>query len=306
MNYTIATGPARDDTWFQLRSTGIGASEIAAVLGESKWGSPLTVYLQKIGESDGQEHTEAMDWGLKLERVICEELATRADVTITARPPGLLRSTEHTWALASPDAMTYDNEPVEVKNLAWGYREDEWEDALPQQYYLQCQQQMLVTGAQRCLFGALTHGQRLVWEWVPRNEIAIQRIIVGGAAFWQRVLDRNPPSSDGHASDRKALANQATEDDAVELYEADIDGLLGSYQQWRTARLEADKEAKALKKAEEAAGNQIAQRLGHHRSGYTVTGWQMAWKRVERKGYVVKPTSYEQFTITPPKEIKVA
>ena len=162
--YTVATGPERSPEWHELRGTGIGASEIAAVLGESKWASPLTVYLEKIGEMEPEEQTEPMLWGLKLERIICDELASRADVAITARSPGLLRSTEHTWALASPDAMTYDDEPVEAKNLAWGYREDEWEEALPAQYYLQCQQQMLVTGAPRCLFGAVTHGQRLVWE----------------------------------------------------------------------------------------------------------------------------------------------
>ena len=141
---------------------------------------------------------------------------------------------------------------------------------------------------------------------MDRDEIAIRRIIAGGSAFWQRILDRNPPDSDGHERDRKALAQQATEDDAVELYEADVDGLLGSYHKWREARLAAEKEAKALKKAEDTAANQVAQRLGRHRSGYTITGWQMTWKRFERKGHVVKPTSYDRFIITPPKEIKVA
>jgi putative phage-type endonuclease len=305
MNYTLVTQEHGTPAWHGLRGTGIGASEIGAVLGVSPWASPLTVYLDKVDGHDDVEQTEAMAWGLKLERIICSELAERADVSLSGSP-GLLRSIEHPWMLASPDDVTAGSEPVEVKNLAWGYREQEWQESVPEHYYLQCQQQMAVMGAARCLFGALTHGQRLVWEWIARDESAIQRIVHGGAAFWDRVLQRDPPASDGHPRDRGRLAAKAAEGSAsVELYEDDVQQLTDEWLERRGRRLRLDREAKDAKRLEDAVANQIAQKL-NGRSGYTVTGWQFAWVTTERKGYTVEPATVTSFKITQPKGVKSA
>ena len=306
MTYTIVSQEAHTHEWYGLRCTGIGASEIGAVLGVSPWASPLTVYLDKVDGRECNEQPEPMFWGLKLERVIADEVATRADVQLCGAP-GLLRSSEHEWMIGSPDDMTADGDPVEVKNLAWGYRESEWLESVPEHYYLQCQQQMAVVGAKRCLFGALTHGQHLVWEWIQRDESAIQRIVHGGSALWDRVLRRDPPDSDGHPRDSARLAAWADRrrGDGIELYEQDIQPLTDEWQIRRAERLAAEKSAKEMKRLEDAAANQIAQRIGGIH-GYTVTGWQFAWVNTQRKGYTVEPTTVTTFKITPPKGAKAA
>jgi len=302
--YTVVSNEPRSPEWYGLRGTGIGASEIGAVLGVSPYASPLTVYLDKVEGSDNSEQSEPMFWGLKLERVITDEVARRAEVVLCGSP-GILRSTEYPWMIASPDDVTVEGEPVEVKNLAWGYRDEEWEVAIPELYYLQCQQQIKVMGAERCLFGALTHGQRLVWEWIARDESAIQRIVHGGSAFWDRVMRRDPPASDGHPRDRERLASRAAAQgpDAVELYEQDVQMLTDEWQERRGMRLRLEKESKEIKRLEDAAANQIAQKL-NGKSGYTVTGWQFAWTTTQRKGYTVAPTTVTSFKITPPKGAK--
>lgn len=289
--------------WLERRRSGIGASEIAIVLGASEWGSILGLYYSKLEESDPDDNDdpeEYLQWGNLLQDAILGELAKRAGVKIAAREPHL-RSTAHAWMLATPDALTTDGEPMECKNISYGFDEDDWEVGIPEKYYLQCQQQMAVTGAKRCLFGALLWGSRMLWEWVPRDEAAIARIVKAGSFFWQRVLKREEPPADGHPEGRKILAKLAVVEQPVELYENDIGDLLGEWQRFDLELANVRQKERQAKRCRDAAADQIAQRMGEHRKAFTATGWSMRWKTSERAGYQVKPTTVNTFEITAPK-----
>lgn len=301
-HYSVVCDTSDKDEWLRHRSLGIGASEIAAVLGVSAWKSRLCLYYDKIDPPAPEADGEWLRWGQLLEDAILDELSIRSGSALHSRGL-LLQSTRYPWALATPDAITDRGEPIEAKNLAWGYVASEWEEQIPEKYLLQCQQQMLVTGERRCLFGALLHGQRLVWEWVPRDEDRIRRIIVSGAEFWRRVEQRDPPPSDGHALDRARLAGVAGEGDLVELAnDAELDGLIHEYESCKQQRVSLEKSANACGKREDAAANQIAQRLGDARGGFTTHGYTFAWKSTPRRGYTVEPTVIRKFRITPPRD----
>jgi putative phage-type endonuclease len=304
-------GNSNDSDWLERRRVGIGASEISAVLGVSKWQSALTLYYEKTGEeiqTEPEEPIEYLEWGKLLEDKILGELARRADVTVASVQP-LLRSAVYPWALATPDGMTADGEPIEAKNIAWGYDEDEWAEQIPEAYYLQTHHQMLVTGADRCLFGALLWGSRMIWEWVPRDEVTIRRIIAGGEAFWKRVQERRPPPSDGHPRARKSLGRLALVPHPTELYEGNLtpEGRTTGdvLHAWRAAQSDYErikKEEKRAKRQRDAAADEVAKLLGKNREGFTNSGWSIHWKTINRRGYEVAPTSYEQLKITPPKD----
>lgn len=292
-----------EDEWKDSRRTGIGASEIAIIMGASEWSSNLEIYYDKIGEHDREEDREEDEWlfwGRKLEGAIRAELCERAGVSLSHRNM-LLRSTEHRWALATPDGLTAESEPVETKNIAWGYDPNEWSDSIPEKYYLQCQQQMLVTGAQRCLFGALLWGSRLIWEWIPRDEVAIRRIIKAGSGFWSHVERREAPLPDGHPGGRKLLRNFAVVENGVELFEPEIAEHLGSYQDNNAQLKDVRARERMLKKRRDAAADAIAQKMGRHRKAHTATGWQFCWETTRRNGYTVEPKEYDQLKIDVPK-----
>jgi len=297
--FEVLCNTGDEESWLRKRNGGIGASEIAIVLGVSKWASVLELYARKIGE-DTPEHEdhELMLWGRLLEPAIRDELARRAGVTLLEAPPRLLRSKEIEWAIATPDALTVNWIPVEVKNLCHGYDEAEWAQGIPEQYYLQCHHQMLVTGAPRCLFGALLWGGRLVWEWVDRDEMTIRKIVHAGNKFWfEHVVPQTPPPSDGHPNARKVLALQATDEEPVELFEAECGNLFERYEAAKAAHEAAAAAEKKAKRQLEATKDDIAQELGGHRAGFTATGWRMHWKTSERRGYTVEPTAVHSFKI---------
>lgn len=290
------------EAWETARRAGIGASEIAMVLGESPWGGPLTLWERKARpvEAAELEESERMTWGKLLEGVIAQELARRVQVGIQ-RNRSILRSKAWPWLLATPDGFTDHGEPIEVKNLHH-IRPDEWaDDGIPRHYYIQTQQQLAVTGAPRALFGALIGGQRLVWTWIERDEALIQRIVEAGGLFWGKVEAGTPPEvSDGSSEDRAALSRYQIQGIEVELADEQAAPLLAELAELEAAEKEARERADNLERARRAAQDRLALLLGDASSGHTSSGWRVRWSSYERKPYEVKAATVTQLRISPP------
>ena len=310
--YDVVCTTDNESEWKRLRATGIGASEISVVLGASSWESILDLYFRKVDHQFEDPQADAPDpfvedewllWGRRLEHEIRSELCARAGVKMVQRNV-LLRSTAHHWALATPDGLTEAGEPVEAKNIAWGYDPEEWAEQIPEKYYLQVQQQMLVTGAQRALFGALLWGSRLIWEWVPRDERTIARIVAAGSEFWQRVQRAEPPLSDGHPNARRALGRLAVVPQPLEIFEQDIEDKLAVWLEADANLARLRDEERSAKRHRDAAADHVAQHMGAHRKAFTVTGWMFRWESVTRRGFTVATSTHEEFKIEPPKKHK--
>jgi putative phage-type endonuclease len=293
------SGDSDRETWLEARRHGVGASESAILLGASQWGSPRQIYEEKIGgDVEPVEETEQMRLGKLLEGVILDEVARRADVTI-AEKQRLLVSSEHHFMLGTPDAITSDGKPVEVKNMSFGFDEAEWSEAIPFKYQIQVQHQMILTGAKCALFGALIYGGRILWEWVQEDQALQRQIVAACRAFWTCVERREPPPSVGHRADRSILARAATiHDTVVELAHDDqFDDAIQRYSAARERRLALQHQAKAVEVTERAAADELATMLGAHRSGRTNTGWRVEWSTSQRKAYTVAARTTQELVI---------
>lgn len=67
--------------WLKGRQTGIGGSDVAAILGLSKWKTPLDVYLAKTGEVD-HEQSQAAYFGTILEDIVAKEFSKRTGLKV--------------------------------------------------------------------------------------------------------------------------------------------------------------------------------------------------------------------------------
>lgn len=197
------------DRWLAARATGIGASEIAAVLGISPWDSPFSLYWRKKLAAT-VEMTEAMEWGLRHERTIAEKFRDNHPEFI-AVPGGLYRHPTHRWMLATPDLVLENVEPGrdELAQIKTTHSWDGWgtpgTDQIPAHYAAQVQQEMTVMGARRCWLPVLCGGnsyREYVIEWNPEDAATITE---AGAAFMYRLAEDNPPDLDGSAATTAAL-----------------------------------------------------------------------------------------------------
>lgn len=273
--------------WLQARRSGIGASDIAGVLGESPWSSPISVYQDKVAPAE-DEDTERLFWGRHLEGAIGDGYAARTGRLF--KPAGkLLRSVAHPWALATLDGWTSEDGkawwPCEIKNIN-DHMADQWCDGAPRHVYLQNQQQALVTGEQRVTVVGLLGGCELVWQDVERDEGEIRRIVARGSAFWSdHVEARVPPDADHHESTRAALLKLHPQDDGSVLDVGD---------EWFRAdemRKEFAQEKKILGEQLDAIDNAIRAAIGDHTAIRLPDGTTYSWKRQSRAAFSVQAST---------------
>lgn len=94
------------DEWLAARRLGIGASEIAAVMGISPWDSPFSTWWKKRNGWE-TEANEQMSTGTFLEPTIAAWFEEYGDPNenLTISPAGLYAHPERPWQLATPDRL---------------------------------------------------------------------------------------------------------------------------------------------------------------------------------------------------------
>ncbi len=91
---------------------------------------------------------------------------------------------------------------------ASAYRTEEWEDSIPDEYQLQVQHYMAVTGYRGFYIAVLIGGNSFRWKYIERDEELISMLIKLESDFWHRVENRIPPSADGSDASAKFLAER--------------------------------------------------------------------------------------------------
>lgn len=283
--------------WLAGRRRGIGASEAAAVLGESPWQSPYSLWAEKTGEIElNAEANEAMEWGLALEGPIFDAYLRRSKQEGRLAPSfTIYRNEKYPHQFASLDAFQRSSDggpdiPVQIKT-AGIFKRNEWEDDIPLIYQIQVQQEMAIADADREILVVLFGGQTMKWFEVQRHDGFIAELKRQVDEFWDRVLTKNPPPVDGSESTTEALKRlyRATEGTVTELPTSMI--------AWAD-QLEAARAAKKAAEADEKlAKNHLADAMGVHETGLLPDGRRVKFTQVDKAAYQVKASSYRTMSI---------
>jgi putative phage-type endonuclease len=197
------------------RSTYIGGSDIAAIMGLSRWKTPVDVYLEKIGEAGSTPDNEAMYWGRALEPAILSrwERDWRASHEEGAVRPLDMRNEEIAYVQHSyfsymrgkPDAVYRDNASgytsytiVEAKTSrtadGWG---EPGTDEIPAMYLLQTQWYLHLHGrADICYVAVLIGGQDYREYRVAYSPALGSKMEAAAKAFWENhVVPLVPPEA---------------------------------------------------------------------------------------------------------------
>jgi putative phage-type endonuclease len=180
----------------QRLGAGLGASEIAAALGLSRWKAPITLWLEKTGRQKPTEAGEPAMWGTKLEPIIRAEYVERHGVEVHI-PRESEYHPEISWARATVDGHVLvggkRSHILECKTVGWRLAEDwgdEGEEEVPDYYYCQAVWQMFVTGLRRVDFAVLLAGQRY-FEVTVNHDAELEAEIVAGAVEFMRLVETN-------------------------------------------------------------------------------------------------------------------
>lgn len=184
--------------WLTWRRSGLGGSDAPVVAGISPYKSRVQLFLEKTGKANGDiEPSMPMMWGNLLEPAIASRFAERTGVKY-AGSQVCFQSDVHPWQLATLDRLTTDNAIVELKAVGHGkvakLGEDGDTDSLPDEWILQSQHQMGVTGLELVFFAVFvgTYEDIRIYE-VPRNDQLIESLTDLELEFWSHVQSLEPP-----------------------------------------------------------------------------------------------------------------
>ena len=217
-----------DGTFHTDRLTGIGGSDLAAILGLSKWRSPYQVWLEKTGRSQSDESTLPMRWGSYAEEFVAREYADRTGRGVQ-RYNAMLRHPEapligHIDRLVIPEGAKTASHKGQIRTsiglecktvsaFAAG-RDSEWgpegTDQVPSQYLIQCAAYLALTGCQQWDLAALigNHDFRI---YHFHRDLDLEGYLLEESSRWWRdhVIADVPPNPVTEAEARERWPRHA-------------------------------------------------------------------------------------------------
>ena len=275
-NILVETEGLSREEWLRYRKCGIGGSDVAAILGISKWNSAISLWLDKTNQTNEPvEENEAMQWGTIMEPIIRNHFAEVTGKTVV-EVKAMLQHPEYPFMLADVDGLTEDDEGnpaiLEIKTAS-EYKRSEWENDIPSYYQTQVQHYLCVTGVQKAYVAVLIGGNSFkVYEVDADAEIQSMLIAVE-KDFWNRVQNMIRPEMDGSDAAKNLLDSLyhggiseeiVMPDEAIEYVDAYIEAC-------------AEEDNAKAKKLD--AANHIKEIMGDYDKA-TCLGHSISWKPV--------------------------
>lgn len=206
--------------WSAARSSGLGGSEIAAVLGLSPWESRFSLWHRKKGIIPATPDNDAMSRGRRLEPVVASWFADEHP-EYRVRRTGTWANRRRPWQIATPDRVLYARNGRGLLEIKTSTEPDEWgapgTDEVPIFYRCQVMWQLDTMGLSRAYVAVLT--TRLDFrEYVVDWNAAEAEVLRTEAREFLDTLDRDErPDLDEHGATYRTVRELHPDIDDVEV-----------------------------------------------------------------------------------------
>lgn len=200
--------------WLKERQKGIGGSDVAAILGLSKYRTPLDVYEEKVSDVPIQSiETPRMKAGIRLEQVIADWFAEESGKKVIMDNK-IRKHREYPFLIANLDRVILAQNGegtgvLECKTTNSFYARS-WETEIPMEYYCQLQHYLAVTGWKWGELAILIDGYDFKRFYFDRDEEFITGMIEKLKEFWGHVENRIIPSPINEADVLKLFPQEQT------------------------------------------------------------------------------------------------
>lgn len=275
--------------WLEARKGGIGGSDAAAVLGMSKYSTPITVWQEKVGmvEPADLSENESVHWGKVLEDVVAREFAERHPDMKVRRLNAMLWSREHPWMFASVDRVLTDAKGrkgvLEIKTCD-ARLVDDWADDVPDYYVPQPTHYLAVTGFEFFAVAVLIGGNRYVEYFHERDEEDVKALVRCEGEFWRSfVIGGSMPPVTASKADSAALHGMFPDpsDEYLQLLPEDVPEIEEMQQ--------VSERCRELEGRKRELGNRIKERIGEAK-GIDTGKHKVSWSRSEARDSGLRTT----------------
>lgn len=281
--HLIAPTDIPRDEWLELRREGVGGSDIGAIAGFSRYNTPFSVYLDKIGDLPAERSAKlerCARVGSKIEAFIAELFAEENGLAIER--VGTLARTDAPWMRVNldrkvtgcPDGPCF----VEVKNRSQ-YLAGDWAGDVPDDTECQVHWGMAITGWSHGHVAALIGGNDPRYYRIDRDEQIIAGLTAIAEEFWDRVVRRDPPPVGPSDADAELIARLYADVDDDASVSVDSE----TARQWLSQRTAAIDAAKAAEGQRTEAENHLKQMLGTAAVALVDGDQAYSWRRITQR-----------------------
>lgn len=283
------------ESWHAERRLGIGASDGAAVMAQSKWKSPYMLYLEKVQAIEPGEafDNEAAELGSYLELSIAKLYAKRTGNTMRRHGKQIIHG-EHEFMRCHVDGWAYRKDPttgkvdmansgvLEVKNVDRFVAKDwDFDEGIPPiAYAIQMQHMLACTGRKWGAFAVLVGGNRFHTFEVERDNVFIEQYEKRCGIFWGCVQNGIPPEVGPDDGDAIYNLHPVDDGETVILPEGAAD--------WTAGIAEIGDKIKDLTKQRDTLRNRIKQAIGDNTYG-SCPGMEGRWSYIKHERRACKP-----------------
>lgn len=182
------------------RMAGLGATDVAALVGVNQWKTPIQLWEEKTGQAPPTEQTWRMRLGQLFEDAIADAYAERYGRRLARI--GVVHHKRYPFLYAHPDRKVV-GEPglVEVKKTRWAFG-----DEPPVGYRVQAMWQLALTGREWCDLVSFA-GDDIDVHRIDRDDALIEDLTEAAVTFWEHNVQGGiPPEVDGTDAYRHYLA----------------------------------------------------------------------------------------------------
>lgn len=258
------------------RSKVIGGSEIAAVMGLSRWKTPLALWAEKTGEIPQEDISdrEYVQLGTELEDFVAKKFERITGKKVRRDTRTFTYSSEYPYMVAHIDRRIQGTDELLECKTCSAWKEKEWEgEEIPVEYILQVMWYLGILGMKKGYIAVLIGGQKFVWKELEFDKELFDRMVINAKNFMQAVQDKQPPIA--MAGDKETLGKlyKGTEGGQLELEEAAMKSIDQDLE-------ERDALKRTIESAEqriEEIENRIKQEMGENDLAMTEK-YKITWK----------------------------
>lgn len=174
----------------------IGGSDIAAVMGMSRWKTPLKLWLEKTGDCEPVDlsKVEAVQLGSELEEFVAQKFSKETGKQVRKQSKMYVHKDYPFMAAHVDRLITGTDEILECKTCG-SHKKDEWEgEEIPQEYVLQVIWYLGITGKKKAYIAVLIGGQSFKYKMIEFDKELFETMAAMAKDFWNCVQTKTPPA----------------------------------------------------------------------------------------------------------------
>lgn len=303
----INIGGLTREEWLELRRSGLGGSDAAAIMGLNPYISPMSVYLDKIGELPEklEPDNRFIEWGNRLEPVVAEYFQDkhRDEGLQVVKDEHMYISDEYPFMLGNLDREIWNPDGsidgLEIKTTSINNK-DKWQDGnAPMHYLIQVQHYLAVRpDIEKFYMACLIGGSDYVELTVYRNEDILKTLKEVEGEFWERVQRGEAPGYSGTDGDSEILASLyplANKGETVDLTFTHLNNV-ETYKNLDNQIKDMQKQLNELTGLRDSAKQEIIAAMGTAELA-TIGDYQVKYPTVITNGHWVKDRTYRRFSV---------